>query len=57
MTIVTRRMSFAILTDGVLAELPPPDGEGYVFISVGWFVCVSVNYGNNITEKCMNGFP
>ena len=27
--------------------------EGYVFISVGWSVCVSVS---NITGKCRNGF-
>ena len=54
MTTVTRSVSVAILTDGVLASLPPPNGEGYVFMSVGWFVCVSVT---NITGKCMNGFP
>ena len=52
-TMVTRRVSVAILTDRVLAWLPLPNGEGYVFIPVGWFVCLSVS---NITGKRMNGF-
>ena len=46
--IVSALVSVAILTDGVLTLLPPPNGEGYVFISVGWFACVSVS---DITGK------
>ena len=37
---------------GILLLLPPPNGEGYVFISVGLFVCLS---SSNITENAWTG--
>ena len=42
-------------THSLLSLLPPPNGEGYAFISVG--LCVSVYLSvSNITEKHVNGF-
>ena len=39
-------------TWGVRCHITPTNGEGYVFISIVWFVCVSVSI---ITEKRICG--